>query len=353
MRFVLRLTIWLRRLVVLGLLLAVVLGGPVAYVEFSCRGSEGNGSAPAFYTQLPGYFIAGAEADYAAVLAAGDPHEFGFWGALEGYWTGLCGITERAAAEGGLSTASRKAIYARGAGFTASMLARAAYEETLGRLMTIVRGPAKAPLDGVVAAQAAAAARGLAGPAGRGLDYGAAARELIAANSGAPRDYERMIALNIGYRASGLISGAIEMPAMPALPPLLEVRVTGIGAPALARIEGLSVVAPAGAAAIDVEAAPASAAPEAAPAAISAVLPADADAVRLLTAVATAGGGFAEISGRTGTVYLGVAGEGETGFETIAGSGNRRVAAVPVAELAPLLARLATGPLRAERLILP
>ena len=55
---------------------------------------------------------------------------------------------------GEITTDTKLTIYTIGVSFTAELLAKAAYEETLGRIATLIRGAARAPLDDVSAGQA-------------------------------------------------------------------------------------------------------------------------------------------------------------------------------------------------------
>ena len=93
---------WLRRLAGIVLLVLAVLLFPVGYVELMCR-PQGE---PAPYTPLvaaewqrpegrtlmtyPEWHIVHAYDDYAAVIATGDPQDFGFFTAVGGFWGALC-----------------------------------------------------------------------------------------------------------------------------------------------------------------------------------------------------------------------------------------------------------------------
>ena len=98
-----RLWRWLKRFVLLALVVVLGLLSPVAYVEGMCRGAAAPGEA---YRALiapehhraetrtlmtyPEWDIVHAYEDYAEVIAAGDPHEFGFFSAIGGFWSSLC-----------------------------------------------------------------------------------------------------------------------------------------------------------------------------------------------------------------------------------------------------------------------
>jgi hypothetical protein len=345
MRLVLWLAVWLRRLVLLAILSVIGLGAPIAYTEYSCRApapAEGRAppttldSAGRAYAALPGYAVARAEEDYAASVASGDPHEFAFVPAVMGFWNAACATVRGADANGGLPTDAKIAIYGEGAGFTAAFLAKAAYEETLGRAATMVRGEDRAPLDDLSAEQAAAFARAVAGPPGTKWDYAAAAGELIDQRGDSPRDWERMIALNIEYRARSALGNVVSLPELPQAPAMLRAVVTGLDLAALQAIPAVSVAGPRSEG-VQIETA------------------GGADAVAPLTAIARAGGTIADIAGADEVLVLvDSPSEDDLGALVVLpnpGGGSRQVLALPVAELAPALLRFAEGPARVERLL--
>ncbi len=342
MRLVLWVLLWLRRLVILSILAVIGLGAPIAYTEYSCRApAEGRAppstldSAGRAYAALPGYVVARANEDYAATLAASDPHEFSFIPAVTGYWNAACAAVRGADTGAGLPTEAKFAIYGEGAGFTASFVARAAYEETLGRVATLVRGAARAPLDDLAAAQAAAFAQAAAAP-GAAWDYTAAARDLIDQRGNSPRDWERMIALNIDYRTRGAFRSLVSLPDLPEAPARLRAVVTGIGQDTLQSIPAVTVVGPRSEG-IQIETASGT------------------EAVAPLTAIARAGGSITDVAG-AGQVLLLVRAPSEEDLGALVrlsepNGDSRQVLALPVTELSPTLLRLADGRARVERLL--
>jgi hypothetical protein len=341
MRLILWLAIWLRRLVLLSIVAVMAFGGAVGWTEYSCGGTAAGAAPPETldtagrgFAALPGYVADRAYESLAATLATDDPHAFGYLPAVWGYWRAACAATEGAAAGGGLPLDARIAIYGEGAGFTLHMLAKAAYEETLGRVATLVRGAERSPLDALSAEQAQAHAAATA--AGADFDYAGAANALIDTRGPAPRDWERMIALNIEYRAHGLLAGLVQLPELPGAPATLRAVVTGASAEALGQVPGVSVVGPRSEG-LQIETA------------------AGAAALEPLTAIARAGGTITDIAGAA-TVLLAVdapAGEalGARISLPAAEGRERQVLAVPVTDLGPELIRLAEGQARAERLL--
>ena len=151
---------WVKRLIFSVLALVVLLLMPVGYTEVACRGEGVNFAYTPLITDpdwhrdesrtlttYPEWHIVHAYDDYAQVISTGDPHEFGFLRAIAGFWTSLCPLARRSAAMGGFTSESKITIYTIGVSFTAELLAKAAYEESLGRIATWIRGPDRTELD--------------------------------------------------------------------------------------------------------------------------------------------------------------------------------------------------------------
>lgn len=214
---------WLKRLalalglVVVGLLL------PPAYVELACRG----GTAPEGYTALitdpdwqraesrtlttyPEWHIVHAYDDYARMIRSGDPHDFGYFRAIAGFWSALCPLKERAAAMGGMTSDSKATIYTIGVSFSAEFLAKAAYEETVGRVATWVRGAERSPLDDLSATMAADYAIFLQQVPWYRWDFGSDVERLENAAGPGFRDRERLFALRNEFLAKAWYARQIE-----------------------------------------------------------------------------------------------------------------------------------------------
>jgi hypothetical protein len=222
MRFLWR---WLKRGVLALLLLVLLLLAPVAWTELACRGTplpqdhqallppEDRRAEERTYTTYPEWHIVHAYDDYAKVIATGDPHDFGFIRAIGGFWSSLCPLAQMADEHGGFTTGSKMTIYTIGVSFTAEMLLKAAYEETLGRAAAWMRGDARAPLDDLSARQAADYAVFLQQTPWYKWDFPRDAAALAAADTGTFRDRERDIALGLEFGAkaayAGVIAGAV------------------------------------------------------------------------------------------------------------------------------------------------
>lgn len=211
-RFFLRLSL----LIVLGL---AALAAPVVWVETMCQG-EGiaapstplsGETRPEIRTLLtyPEWHIVHAYDDYAAVIATGDPHDYAFLRAIAGYWRSLCTLTRESAALGEIDGPTRQMVHVIGVSFTVEMLAKAAYEETLGRLATWVRGPVPSTLDRLSAEQAAGYATFLQQVPWYRYDFAADADTLAATADGSFRDAERAFALGIEHRVRAAYAGVI------------------------------------------------------------------------------------------------------------------------------------------------
>ena len=162
----------LRRLLkwaLVSLLIAtLLLLSPVAYVELRCRGE----AAPQTYQPLikdaafqrreantyltyPEWHIVFAYDGLAQVLKTGDEHAFDYSGSISRFWSSTCALTRVASRHGGADWDTRSMIHTIGVSFTVEMLAKAAYEETIGRATAWLRGPRKTAQDAVIAGIAA------------------------------------------------------------------------------------------------------------------------------------------------------------------------------------------------------
>ncbi|NKX44047.1 hypothetical protein [Roseicyclus persicicus] len=246
----------LRRGLLLALALVALLASPVVYVETMCRGDAVPAPAlplsaetrPEVRTLLtyPEWHIVHAYDDYAEVIRTGDPQDYGFTRAVTGYWGALCTLTRESAALGEIDTATRQLVHVIGVSFTVEMAMKALYEETLGRLATLVRGETRAPLDDLSAAQAATYARFLQQVPWYRYDFRADAAALRAAATDAFRDRERAFALGLEHRAraayAGVIAGAVAATGADDL--TLQMVVAGLPPEALEAVEGVTVLRP-------------------------------------------------------------------------------------------------------------
>jgi len=248
---------WFKRLIFLVILLVIVLLAPVGYVELACTGEPlDDGYQPLItdtdwqrdesrtLTTYPEWHIVHAYDDYARVIGAGDPHDYKFLASIAGFWTSLCPLKERAATMGGMTTDSKMTIYTIGVSFTAELLAKAAYEETMGRVFTMLRGPERAALDDLSARQAADYATFLQQTPWYKWDFGRDRVELENAATDALRDRERAIALGLEFGAKSAYAGVIEQAVAGVGADQLRMRtvVRGLPSETLASIDGVEVI---------------------------------------------------------------------------------------------------------------
>ena len=247
---------WSKRLALLLIVLVISLGAPVVYVETLCRGT---GTArpydalispahhrPESRTLLtyPEWHIVHAYESYAKVISHGDPHDFAFLGDIGGFWTSLCALSRIAPEHGGIDGGTKQMVYVIGVSFTAELILKAAYEETLGRFFAILRGPQRAPLDDLSAEQAAAYAAFLQQVPWYKWPFRDDAEALRKLAGGTVRDTERRLALGLEYRAKAsyadIIAQAVAQTGTDAL--TLRMLVTGADPLQLSGYEGVRVL---------------------------------------------------------------------------------------------------------------
>lgn len=244
--------------IALGLLLVVVaLLAPVAFVEVACRGTpvaeareplvapeHRRGEARTVMT-YPEWHIVYAYEDYAEVIRTGDPHDYRFLPEVRRFWRSACVANRASASLGGADWTARQTIHVIGVSFTAEMLLKALYEETLGRAAAWVRGPGRSPLDDLSAAQAAAYAEFLHQVPWYRWDFARDAAALDAARTDAFRDGERDLALGLEYGAKGAYARAIGAAVAATGFDELTMRsvVAGLPPEELEAVEGVAVIA--------------------------------------------------------------------------------------------------------------
>ena len=254
MKFVWR---WIKRAVLLVLVLIIGLSAPVAYVETMCRSPVvASGYIPILpepdrrpesrtLLTYPEWHIVHAYADYAAVIRTGNPADYGYLQSISGFWSSLCSLSQTAGEHGGIDGPTRQMVYTIGVSFSAELLLKAAYEETLGRVATLIRGPAHSGLDDLSATQAADYATYLQQVPWYLWDFSRDAASLQAAPHPHFRDSERALALGIEYRAKAAYARVIAAAVAGMEPDALTMRsiVTGITPGNLAQIDGVTVIA--------------------------------------------------------------------------------------------------------------
>ncbi|MEO9896271.1 MAG: hypothetical protein ABJF05_07845 [Paracoccaceae bacterium] len=251
MKRFLRWTIGLPLVFIIGLLM------PVGYIELACR-PDGNTSdyaailppehhRPEGRTLLtyPEWHIVHAYDDYARVISTGDPHDYRYLSSIGGFWSSLCSLSSASGPHGGFPTEFKSTVYTIGISFTAELLMKALYEESIGRIATWIRGDTRAPLDDIMATQAAEYALFLRQVPWYQWDFNRDAAVLTDSASDIFRDRERRFAGGLEYRVKASYADVIAAAVANMEPDALRLRmiITGMNPDELGTFEDVNVVA--------------------------------------------------------------------------------------------------------------
>lgn len=223
MRKILRLAKWLALSLVL---LVLLLLAPVGYIETFCTAEPEQATFtpkmtdPAFlraeansYLTYPEWHIVYAYEGLANVLKTGDEYEFGYTRSVVGFWASFCALNREADRHGGADVATRRTIHVIGVSFTLEMGMKALYEETVGRLFALVRGPEKSPQDRYAAEMAEDYGQFLHQTPWYKYDFDGAVEKLWAEPVTSLRSWERRLALGGEWKAKAayadVIAGAV------------------------------------------------------------------------------------------------------------------------------------------------
>lgn len=241
-------------LTVLALALCVI--APIGYIELACRPAGQPSAYEAFLPPehhraegrtlltYPEWHIVHAYDDYARVIQKGDPHDYRYLPSIAGFWTSLCDLSQASGPHGGFPNVFKQTIYTIGVSFTVELLAKAAYEETIGRVAAWLRGADRAPLDDLSAEQARAYSQFLQQVPWYKWDFAADKAALNAAATDAWRDRERRVALGLEYAIKARYADIIAAAVANMDPDALQLRmiVTGLTEAELGALDGVSVV---------------------------------------------------------------------------------------------------------------
>jgi hypothetical protein len=241
---------------------ALLLLSPVAYVELRCRDAAPDTARqplitdPAFqrreantYLTYPEWHIVFAYDGLAQVLKTGDEHAFGYLDSIGRFWSSTCALTRVAGRHGGADWDTRSMIHTIGVSFTVEMLAKGAYEETIGRVTAWLRGPRKTAQDVAIAGIASDYSAFLRQTPWYEYPFARKARELWAPPAGLSlRGWERRLGIGLEFETKVLyarvIAGAVA--ATGEAPLAIRSVVAGLDAKALAAIDGVRVIGPRG-----------------------------------------------------------------------------------------------------------
>lgn len=333
----------IRRLFVLALVMILGLLTPVAYVETMCRpigaaqphvplvGTDWQRPEGRTLMTYPEWHIVHAYADYGAVIGSFDPHDFGYLAAIGGFWSSTCALAQASGPHGGFDGTTKQRIYPIGVSFTAELALKAAYEETIGRLFTLLREE-RSPLDALSARQAADYAVFLQQVPWYEWDFTRDAAALDAAATDALRDRERRLVLGLEYGAKAGYARLIKAVAAIGADQLrLRAVVTGMAPEALADLPEVMVV-------------------ETLPEGIVIEVPRTRAFTSLATSIAASGGNFVEIAGNDDILFTLITfqpkAEGAIHSSPRQGNpGYRHLILLPVARLSDALRALPEGAL--------
>lgn len=247
---------WPARFLLVALVLLLI---PIANVELFCRGTTSEQdyrpviTDTAFhrreantYLTYPEWHIVFAYDGFAEALKTRDEHAFDYLASVSAFWDSACKLMKVADDHGGADWGTRSMIHTIGASFTAEMMMKAAYEETVGRFMASVRGPAKTPQDKAVAAMAADYAAFLRQTPWYEYSFRTQAAKLWAAPiEGFARGWERRIGIGLEFAAKSAYSTVLAKAVAATGQAQLTNRsiVAGLTAAKLAAIPGVKVIA--------------------------------------------------------------------------------------------------------------
>jgi hypothetical protein len=243
--------------VVALLVVVVLLLIPVGYVELACRGDaraqtyEPLIADPAArrpeantYLTFPEWHIVYAYDGLAEALKTGDEHAFDYASSVAGFWRSACALMRVADEHGGADGTTRTMIHTIGVSFTLEMAAKAAYEESLGRLAAWVRGQRKTPQDIAIANMSSDYASFLRQTPWYQYPFERESQKLWKAPvDGVVRGWERRLAIGTEFAAKRVYARIIGGAAA-AAPAQLVIRtiVAGLDEGTLSRIDGVKVV---------------------------------------------------------------------------------------------------------------
>ncbi len=327
----------IKRLVLLLVVLVLALLSPLAYIELMCRpegavvaheplvGADWQRAEGRTLLTYPEWHIVHAYADYAEVIRTGDPHDYGFLSAIGGFWSSTCALSQTSGPHGGFPWETKQMVYTIGVSFTAELALKAAYEETIGRLVAGLRGDSRAPLDDLSAQQAADYAVFLQQVPWYKWDFSRDAEALGTAASDALRDRERRFALGLEYRAKAGYAKVIEAAVAAVGADQLRLRavVSGLPAEDLAALPDVQVI-------------------ETRPEGVVIEAPRYRAFTRLAEEITARGGAFAEIAGNDDILFTVITSDEDFpgAIHSFARQGNpgfRHLVLVPVAQLADVL----------------
>ncbi|MGH7315024.1 MAG: hypothetical protein ACREJS_02065, partial [Candidatus Rokuibacteriota bacterium] len=241
---------WAKRLAGAILVVAVVLAGPVLWIEGACTTRREAGTLtrapmadePGYarppansHLSFPGWHVVYAYEDLAGVLRRGDESDFAYGRQIATFWKSFCGLTRVVTARGRVGMDTKVRLYAIGWRFSAELAIKGAYEKTVGRAFEWLRGPGKTAEDEFAARDVQAYAAFLGESPWHEYPFGWRLmtfwRSTPLRGEDLPRKLERRAVFTIEYGAkalSGALGGYASATAPGAADPEIETVVVGL-----------------------------------------------------------------------------------------------------------------------------
>ena len=133
---------------------AAIAAAPILYIELACRGAAPEG--PAYrplireaewrreeartWLTYPEWHIVYSADSFGRFLEKNPPSGYSYLRDIKGFWSGYCAVNKASAASGGADTGTRVMLYTIGLSFSAELLIKGFYENTIGRLFEWIGG---------------------------------------------------------------------------------------------------------------------------------------------------------------------------------------------------------------------
>jgi hypothetical protein len=127
---------------------------PILYIEIGCRGAAPKG--PAYrplireaewrreeartWLTYPEWHIVYSADSFGRFLEKNPPSGYSYLRDIKGFWSGYCAVNKASAASGGADAGTRVMLYTIGLSFSAELLIKGLYENTVGRLFEWIGG---------------------------------------------------------------------------------------------------------------------------------------------------------------------------------------------------------------------
>ena len=127
---------------------------PILYIEFGCGGTAAGG--PAYrplirdaewrreeartWLTYPEWHIVYSADSFGRFLEKNPPSGYSYLRDIKGFWSGYCAVNKASAESGGADAGTRVMLYTIGLSFSAELLVKGLYENTLGRVSELIGG---------------------------------------------------------------------------------------------------------------------------------------------------------------------------------------------------------------------